>query len=76
MWGCGSTEQCLWLGPGRYLRGRGRRDANSDANSNGNGDSIADTDPHAQVDAYGKGASHASSKALSFALPRISGEAV
>ena len=48
------TEQCVWLGPGRYSRRRRRRNAHSDpkpnSDSNGNPNSDGDSDS----DAYGK----------------------
>jgi hypothetical protein len=39
---CGSTEQCLWLGPSRYSCSRGRRVAKPDPDtySNSLGDTI------------------------------------
>ena len=82
----GSTKQRLWLGSGRYLCRGGRGNTNTDAYCYSDGDRHANCQPHrnsiangyaatnanAQVWANGKAASHASSQALDFALPRIS----
>ena len=48
--------------------------ANCQPHGNSNGDGYAATNANAQVDASGKAAPHASSQALDFALPEISGD--
>ena len=57
---CGSTEQCLWLGPHRHLCSCSRRFANADADSDVHTDGLAFSDDYREPDANsnGNGNSH------------------
>jgi hypothetical protein len=84
----GPSKQRLWLGSGRYLCSRGRRNANAHANCHSDSDSDADCHPYrngnghaathanTEVGANRKAASDASAAALDFALPKNSGDRV
>src|SRR4051812_5533874 len=58
---CGSTEQCLWLGPHRHLCSCRRRFANADADSDVHTDGLAFSDDYREPDANSYGNSNGNS---------------
>jgi hypothetical protein len=49
---CGPAKQCLWVGPGGYLSGGGRRFAYAHSNGNGNGYRDTDCNDHAACNSH------------------------
>jgi hypothetical protein len=54
---CWPAKQCLWLGPGRYLCGGGRRPI-AYAHGDGNCNSDANCNDHAECNSYSYGDSN------------------
>jgi hypothetical protein len=61
----GAAKQRIWLGPGRYFCGGGRRIANTNTDSNGHFDAYSDTDCNGDGDCN----SDTNSNAYSYSHP-------